>query len=151
MSIREQIAKNITEVLGDMDPPRPAFVTREPFDITKLALTQFPALLLTTGNEIREDITMGGSRRSTIEMLIQGFIRSDGRQDGFANSVDTARNNIIERIEETLNTDRTRELDDSTAVMTRVTLVEVNQERQPPLGEFTITCEVTYTFSTSTT
>ena len=84
MSIREQIAKNITEVLGDMDPPRPVFVTREPFDITKLALTQFPAVLITTGNEVREDITMGGSRRSTIEILIQGFIRSDGR-DGFTN------------------------------------------------------------------
>jgi len=150
MSIREQIAKNITEVLGDMDPPRPAFVTREPFDITKLALTQFPAVLITTGNEVREDITMGGSRRSTIEILIQGFIRSDGR-DGFTNSVDESRNNLIERIEETLNTDRTRELDDSTAVMTRISLVEVNQERQPPLGEFTVTCEVTYTFSTSTT
>ena len=150
MSIREQIAKNITEELGDMDPPRPVFVTREPFDITTLALTQFPAVLITTGNEVREDITMGGSRRSTIEILIQGFIRSDGR-DGFTNSVDESRNNLIERIEETLNTDRTRELDDSTAVMTRISLVEVNQERQPPLGEFTVTCEVTYTFSTSTT
>ena len=150
MSIREQIAKNITEVLGDMDPPRPAFVTREPFDITKLALTQFPAILITTGNEVREDITMGGSRRSTIEMLIQGFVRSDGR-DGFAQSVETKRNEMIERVEETLNSDRTRELDASTAVMTRLSLVEVNQERQPPLGEFTITCDVTYTFSTSTT
>jgi len=30
-----------------------------------------------------------------------------------------------------------------------VTAVEVNQDRQPPLGEFTVTCEVHYTFTTS--
>ena len=149
MSIRESIAKNIEEVLGDMDPPRPVFVTREPFDVQKLALTQFPAILITTGNETREEHTMGGNRRAVLEMLIQGFVRSDGRE-GFVQSVDEKRNEMIERIEETLNADRTRELDDSTAVKTRVTLVEVNQERQPPLGEFTVTCEVTYTFTTTT-
>jgi len=148
MSIRESIAKNIKEVLGDMDPPRPVFVTREPFDVQKLALTQFPAILITTGNETREEHTMGGNRRAVLEMLIQGFVRSDGRE-GFVQSVDEKRNEMIERIEETLNEDRTRELADSTAVKTRVTLVEVNQDRQPPLGEFTVTCEVHYTYTTT--
>tara|TARA_S200002703_G_scaffold57059_1_gene49826 strand:+ start:120 stop:572 length:453 start_codon:yes stop_codon:yes gene_type:complete len=148
MSLRENIAKNIVDVLGDMNPPRPVLVTREPFDVQKLALTQFPAILVTTGNETREEHTMGGNRRAVLEMLIQGFVRSDGR-DGFVQSVDEKRNEMIERIEETLNTDRTRELSSTTAVKTRVTAVEVNQERQPPLGEFTVTCEVHYTFTTS--
>ena len=148
MSLRENIAKNIQDVLGDMNPPRPVLVTREPFDVQKLALTQFPAILITTGNETREEHTMGGNRRAVLEMLIQGFVRSDGRE-GFVQSVDEKRNEMIERIEETLNTDRTRELSSTTAVKTRVTAVEVNQERQPPLGEFTVTCEVHYTFTTS--
>ena len=148
MSLRESIAKNIEEVLSDMSPPRPVLVTREPFDVQKLALTQFPAILITTGNETREEHTMGGNRRAVLEMLIQGFVRSDGRE-GFVQSVDEKRNEMIERIEETLNTDRTRELSSTTAVKTRVTAVEVNQERQPPLGEFTVTCEVHYTFTTS--
>tara|TARA_S200002703_G_scaffold146392_2_gene141424 strand:- start:4790 stop:5242 length:453 start_codon:yes stop_codon:yes gene_type:complete len=148
MSIRENIAKNIQTVLSDMTPPRPVFVTREPFDAQKLAITQFPAVLITTGNETREEHTMGGNRRAVLEMQIQGFVRSDGRQ-GMVQSVDTQRNNLVERIEETLNSDRTRELGESTAVMTRVSQVEVNQDRQPPLGEFTITCEVHYTFTTS--
>jgi hypothetical protein len=148
MSLRENIAKNIVDVLGDMNPPRPVLVTREPFDVQKLALTQFPAVLVTTGNETREEHTMGGNRRAVLEMLIQGFVRSDGR-DGFVQSVDEKRNEMIERIEETLNTDRTRELSSTTAVKTRVTAVEVNQDRQPPLGEFTVTCEVHYTFTTS--
>ena len=148
MSLRESIAKNIQDVLGDMNPTRPVLVTREPFDVQKLALTQFPAILITTGNETREEHTMGGNRRAVLEMLIQGFVRSDGRE-GFVQSVDEKRNEMIERIEETLNTDRTRELSSTTAVKTRVTAVEVNQERQPPLGEFTVTCEVHYTFTTS--
>ena len=150
MSLRESIAKNIVEVLGDMDPPRPVFVTREPFDVEKLALTQFPALLIVTANETREEHTMGGNRRAVLEILINGFVRSDGRE-GFVQSVDEKRNEMIERIEETLNEDRTRELSDSTAVKTRVTAIEVIQDRKPPLGEFVVTCEVHYTFTTTTT
>ena len=79
MSNRESIAKNVELVLKDMDPPKPAFVTREPFDLQKLAITQFPAILITTGNETREDNAMGGARRSTIQMNIRGYVRADGR------------------------------------------------------------------------
>jgi hypothetical protein len=93
---------------------------------------------------------MGGNRRAVLEILINGFVRSDGRE-GFVQSVDEKRNEMIERIEETLNEDRTRELSDSTAVKTRVTGIEVIQERKPPLGEFIVTCEVHYTFTTTTT
>ena len=70
MSNREDIAKNIQDVLGDMTPPRPVLVTREPFDVNKLAITQFPAVLITTGNESREDNTMSGGRRGTIDVNI---------------------------------------------------------------------------------
>jgi hypothetical protein len=60
--------------------------------------------------------------------------------------VDQKRNELIERIEETLNSDRTRELSAARAATTRISSVEVI-DRTPPLGEFLITAEVRYTFT----
>ena len=145
MSNRELAVKNIIDVLGDMDPPRPAFVTREPFDLDKLAITQFPAVLITTGNETREDQAMGGYRRGIIEVNIRGFVRSDGRS-GFVQTVDEKRNNLIERIEEALNVDRTRELAGARAATTHVASIEII-DRTPPLGEFNMIVEVHYSFT----
>jgi len=145
MSNREDIIKNIIEVLEDMTPPRPVFVSREPFDVNKLAITQFPALLVTSGNEIREDAAMGGYRRGTLQVSIRGFVRSDGRK-GFVQSVDEKRNDLIERIEETLNTTRNRELGATRAATTHVTSIDVI-DRTPPLGEFLLTAEVQYSFT----
>jgi len=145
MSNRETVVKNIIEVLEDMTPPRPTFVSREPFDLDKLAITQFPALLVTAGNETREDHAMGGSRRGIIEVNIRGFVRSDGRK-GFVQSVDEKRNNLIERIEEALNANRDRELNALRAATTHVTSIEV-VDRTPPLGEFNMVAEVHYSFT----
>lgn len=144
-NLREDIAKHIVETLGDIQSPRITFVSREPFDVEKLSIAQFPALLVTTGNEEREDIAMGGSRRGTIEVNIRGIVRSDGRK-GFVQSVDEKRNHLIERIEEALNANRDRELNINTAATTHVTSVEVI-DRQPPLGEFVMIAEVQYSFT----
>jgi len=145
MSNREYAAQNIVDVLQDMNSPRPAFVTREPFDVLKLAITQFPAVLITTGNESREDHAMGGSRRGTIQIQIRGYVRADGRQAQVI-TVDQKRNELIERIEETLNSDRTRELSALRASTTHITNIEII-DRTPPLGEFLITAEVRYSFT----
>ena len=56
------------------------------------------------------------------------------------------RNELIERIEETLNTDRTRELTDTRAATTQVSSIEVI-DRTPPLGEFLMTAQVSYSFT----
>ena len=132
------------DVLGDMHSPRPAFITRETFDVEKIAITQFPALLITTGNETREDNAMGGIRRGTIEVNIRGYVRSDGRTS-YVQTVDEKRNEVIERLEETLNTDRTREITGN-AVTTRVRTIEII-DRTPPLGEFLMIVEVLYSFT----
>jgi hypothetical protein len=145
MSNRELAIKNIFQVLEDMSPPRPVFVSREPFDLEKLAITQFPAVLITAGNETREDQAMGGYRRGIIEVNIRGFVRSDGRQ-GFVQSVDEKRNNLIERIEEALNNTRNRELATERAATTHVASIEVI-DRTPPLGEFVMIAEVHYSFT----
>jgi len=147
MSNREDIANNIVIVLKDMAPPRPTLVTREPFDVNKLAITQFPALLITTGNETRVDNAMGGGRRGIIEVNIRGFVRSDGRE-GHIQTVDQKRNELIERIEETLNSDRTRELTAAKACNTLVRSVEI-LDRTTPLGEFLMIAEVHYSFTVS--
>ena len=144
MSTRETAITNIIEVLEDMTPPKPAFVTREPFDLEKLSLRQFPALLVTTGNELRDDVAMGGLRRGTIEVNINGFVRSDGRE-GVAMSVDEKRNNLIERIEEALNATRNREIT-GFAVTTHVREIAI-VPRTSPLGEFTMIVEVKYNFT----
>ena len=149
MSNREYATTNIIDVLQDMNSPRPAFVTREPFDVLKLAITQFPAVLVTTGNETREDHAMGGSRRGTIQVQIRGFVRADGRQAQVI-TVDQKRNELIERIEETLNSDRTRELSALRASTTHITNIEII-DRTPPLGEFLITAEVRYSFTKGAT
>ena len=55
MSARENIAINIVEQLENMQNPAPGKVSRVFFDVSKLAITQFPAILVVTSNEIRDD------------------------------------------------------------------------------------------------
>ena len=149
MSAREDIATNIVEQLENMTDPAPGKVSRVFFDVQKLAITQFPAILVTTGNEVREDHAMGGARRGTIQVNIRGYVRADGRS-GSVTTVDQKRNELIERIEETLNTDRTRELNASRAATTQVSSIEVI-DRTPPLGEFLMTAAVSYSFTKGAT
>ena len=78
-NLREQIAQEVVRVLKNMRDPQPILVQREPFEPEKLAITQFPALLLQFNAEERETITMGqptmGRRMGTIEYNIRGFLR----------------------------------------------------------------------------
>lgn len=139
MSNRNDIADNIVEVLKDIRDPRPVLVTREPFDVEKLAITQFPAILIQTGAEERETETMAvaGFRRGTITYTIRGFVRG--------NELDRKRNELIEAIEEKLDSDRYRGKTTSVVQNSQITSVEVI-ERLPPLAEFSMTYEVTYHF-----
>ena len=63
--------------------------------------------------------------------------------------LDTLRNEIVERIEETLETQRNRDITYNNAgihsVTTRVANVEVI-EREPPLGEVVVTVNVIYRY-----
>jgi len=138
-NLREQIADNIITVLKDMDDPSPVLVTREPFVVQELAITQFPAILVTAVTEERSTITMGipgaGRRQGTIQFRIQGFVRGT--------ELDLKRNDLIERIEEALDGDRYRSLTASGVTDSQITVIEVI-ERQPPLAEISVTFEVKY-------
>ena len=140
MSARENIAQNIKQQLENMTNPAPGSVSRVFFDPSKIAITQFPAILITTADEAREDFTMG-ERQGVIRYNLRCYVR--GTQ------IDTLRNEIIERIEETLEVSRDRDItlssDNIHNVTTRVAGVEV-VERELPLGEVVVQVDVTYRY-----
>ena len=145
-NLREQIADNIQRVLKDMRDPLPVLVTREPFNVTELAITQFPAILITAARENRETVTMGapgaGRRTGDIEFEIRGFVRGV--------ELDRKRNDLIERIEEELEGDRYRGLRVDGVLDSQITNIEVI-ERQPPLAEIVIVFRVRYNYLRSAT
>ena len=103
MSLRESIADNLVTTLADMDNGVILKkVTRDPFDYERLSNAQFPSAWVQSGEELREDISMGLSvrRMGTINYRIIGFVKGI--------KLDTARNELIEAIEEALDLDRTR-------------------------------------------
>lgn len=142
MSLRNDFADNIVDVLKTMQDPKPILVTRDPFDVEKLAITQFPAILITTGNEVRNDYSMGIYRQGEITYTIRGFVRGSVE-------LDRQRNDLIERVEETLDADRTRGSNQKN-VKTQITNIEVI-DRLQPLGEVAITVVVTYLYQKGTT
>lgn len=145
-NLRQQISENIVTVLGEITDPRLALITREPFNVAEIAITQFPAALITATVEERETITMGapgaGRRSGTIDYVIRGFVRG--------NDLDRQRNDLIESIEESLDSDRYRDLTPSVVIDSQVRRIEI-QERQPPLAEFVIEFQVRYNYLRATT
>ena len=140
MSARENIAKNIVEQLENMTNPAPGLVSRVFFDVQKLAITQFPAVLVVSTQETKTDISTD-LRQGSLIIECRCYVRGT--------EVDTLRNEIIERIEETLETSRDRDiiLADTNIhnVKTQVTDIAV-VERELPLGEATVSVNVIYTY-----
>lgn len=140
MSTRETVIENIVSLLKDMDDPKPILVSREPFDVEKLAITQFPAILVQSGEEIRFDTAMR-SREGQINYTVRAFVRGV--------ELDKKKNEIVERIEETLDSDRKRGTGNF-AMKTQVISV-VPVDRLAPLGEVLVTVQVQYKYPRGTT
>jgi len=140
MSAREDIAKNIVEQLENMTDPAPGKVSRVFFDVSKLAITQFPAILVVTNNEVRDDISMN-ARQGIIQYELRCYVRGT--------EVDTLRNELIERVEETLELSRDRDIALAVSnihnVKTQVRNIDI-VDRELPLGECIITVDVKYTY-----
>lgn len=140
MSARENIAINIKNQLENMTTPAPGLVSRIYFDVQKLAITQFPAILITTADENRVDISTT-ERQGTIRYNLRCYVRGS--------EIDTLRNEIIESIEETVEISRDRDITLTAAnihnVSTTVAGVEV-VERELPLGEVVVQVDVKYTY-----
>lgn len=141
MSIRENSAVNIVECLREIDDPQPVLVTRDPFDVEKLAITQFPAILIQQTNETRQTISMGvtgvGRRSGVMEFQLRGFVRGT--------ELDTRRNAFLEAIENALDSDRYRDQIAQGVTDTQIVNIEIVPRLQP-LAEFVVTVEVHYNY-----
>lgn len=140
-SLREQAARNIVEVLTEIADPHVVLVTRDPFDVEKLAITQFPALLVQQTVETRETITMGtpglGRRMGVMTFEIRGFVRGT--------ELDSRRNELIAAVEQALDSDRYRDLRAQGVTDSQLRNIEIVPRLQP-LAEFVMTVEVTYNY-----
>jgi hypothetical protein len=143
MSIREDIVTNMATVLKDADDPRFGLVTRNHFDVSKLSRQQFPAIWIQTADELRVDETMtasGMTRSSRLQVRLVGYVNGT--------EIDRARNDLIERIEEVLEEDRTR---GGVARYTRIIEVNVDFDQPEHLGRVDIIVEVYYTYRRAVT
>ena len=144
MSVRENIANNLVATLQAVTSPVDIkYVTREPFDFTKLSNAQFPAILVRSADEDREDSSIGGSitqRMATINYELICYVKGS--------VIDTARNNLIEAIEEGLDVDRLR---GGYALDTQITRVEIDEGSIDPVGGVIMTIRVLYQYTRGTT
>ena len=144
MSVREKIAQNMVTTLQGVNlPVNVKYVTREPFEFDKLSNAQFPAILVRSGTENREDSSIGGSitqRMATINYDLICFVKGA--------NIDSARNNIIEAIEEGLDVDRYR---GGNALDTQAISVEIDEGSIDPIGGVIMTIRVLYQYTRGTT
>lgn len=145
-NLRQQISENIVDVIKTINDPQLVLVTREPFNVLELAITQFPAVLIIPTVEERETVTMGipgsGRRLGTINYTIRGYVRG--------NDLDRKRNDLIEAIEEALESDRYRDLKSVGVIDSQIKTIEII-DRLPPLAEFTILFQVRYNYLRAST
>ena len=141
MSLRESAVQAVELALKEIRDPKSVLVTREPFEAEKLAITQFPALLLTARDETRQSVSMGvpGVGRRTGEMTIEvrGFVRGT--------ELDRRRNELIESVENAVESDRYLGLRASGILDSQIVLIEII-DRIPPLAEFRIELRVNYNY-----
>jgi hypothetical protein len=142
MSLREDIAANIITTLDAVTSPiELKKITREPFEPEQLADPQFPAIYISTGDEVREDFALGdtaaGKRSGTIDYVLVGYVK------GTEINLDTKRNQLIEVVEETLDADRTR---GGNAKETKIVEVSSDEGTLYPLGGVRIVVRVFYEF-----
>ena len=144
MSTRENIASNIASTISGITSPSIKKVTRQPFDIDELSDKQYPAVIVQTSEETREDVEIGSGakrRQGTIDFVLSGFVK------GAETNIDTKRNQLITAIETELESDITR---GSNALDTEVISVETDEGTLFPIGGIRMTIRCIYTFESGT-
>jgi hypothetical protein len=105
MSVREDIAANLLSVISNISSPAIKKATRQPFLLDELSMQQYPAVIVQTSEENRDDSELGSgakTRHGTIDFVILGFVK------GAEDNIDTARNALITAIETAIEADITR-------------------------------------------
>tara|TARA_Y100000114_G_scaffold121443_1_gene116611 strand:+ start:841 stop:1296 length:456 start_codon:yes stop_codon:yes gene_type:complete len=150
MSVREDIAKDIITDLQGITTPKVVLVSRNPINLNDMAITQYPAIVVRTAEEIREDATMQTDtlRFGTINYQIECYVRADSSAVTTNNSIDTQMNAIVEAVEEALETDRKRNDKAMNSFVSAIT--SVDEGIQYPIGRVDITFTVQYKYTRGT-
>ena len=145
MSVRENIASNLLTVISSISSPITIKkATRQPFILDELSEQQYPAVIVQTSEETREDQELGSgakTRIGTIDFAILGFVK------GAEANIDTKRNELITAIETALESDITRS---SNALDTEVISVETDEGTLFPIGGIRMVVRCTYEFQAGT-
>ena len=144
MSVRENIASNLLSVISAISSPAIKKATRHPFILDELSDKQYPAVIVQTSEETREDAEIGSgakTRIGTIDFVILGFVK------GAEANIDTKRNQLITAIETALESDITRS---SNALDTEVIQVETDEGSLFPVGGIRMTIRCMYEYQAGT-
>tara|TARA_R100001460_G_scaffold1351_2_gene5194 strand:+ start:465 stop:905 length:441 start_codon:yes stop_codon:yes gene_type:complete len=145
MSVRENIASNLLSTISSISSPitiRKA--TRQPFLLDELSEQQYPAVIVQTSEENRDDSELGSgakTRHGTIDFVVLGFVK------GAEANIDTKRNQLITAIETALETDITR---NNNALDTEVVQVETDEGSLFPVGGIRMTIRCMYEYQAGT-
>tara|TARA_Y100001937_G_C6982900_1_gene268550 strand:+ start:13 stop:450 length:438 start_codon:yes stop_codon:yes gene_type:complete len=144
MSKREDIANNLVSTISGISSPEIKKVTRQPFELDELAQQQYPAVLVQTIEETKEDQELGSGAKTricTLEFGISGFVK------GSESNIDTARNELMTAIETELESDITR---NNKALDTEIISVETDAGSLFPYGAILMTVRVIYEHQSAT-
>jgi hypothetical protein len=144
MSVREDIASNILTSIQAISSPTIKKATRQPFPLDELSEQQYPAVLVQTQLETKEDQELGSGGRTrinTLEFLITGYTK------GAESNIDTARNELAEALENKLEEDITR---GGNALDTEVIEIETDAGQLFPYGAISMVVRVIYEHQSGT-
>ena len=144
MSKREDIASHIVTTILAISSPQVIKCTRQPFPLEELSDKQYPAVLVQTQEETKEDQELGNgakTRIATLEFLITGYVK------GSEDNIDTARNNLASAIETQLESDITR---NNKALDTEVISLETDAGTLFPYGAISMVVRVIYEHESAT-
>ena len=144
MSVRENIASNLLSVISAISSPDIIKATRQPFLLDELTEQQYPAVIVQTSEENRDDSELGTgarTRHGTIDFVVLGFVK------GAEANIDTKRNELITAIETALESDITRS---GNALDTEVVQVETDEGSLFPVGGIRMTIRCMYEYQAGT-
>lgn len=144
MSVRENIASNLVTTVQAVSSPTIKKVSRQPFPLDELSQQQYPAVLIQTIEETKDDAELGSGAKTRVAILefgITGYVKTN------EDNIDTARNNLASAIETQLESDITR---GGNALDTEVISIETDAGSLFPYGAVLMTVRVTYEHQSGT-
>ena len=144
MSVREDIASHIVSTISGISSPSIKKVTRQPFQLDELSQQQYPAVLVQTIEETKEDQELGSGAKTRINILEFGVTAYVTASES---NIDTERNTVASAIETELESDITR---NNKALDTEVISIETDAGTLFPYGAVLLTIRVMYEHQSAT-